>query len=106
MDNEEFITILSYIAYNSFNEGFDKVIGFFRRNEIITCRLKYKTGLSDFLIKLENEALEKSMFLNSISLTNDLIRKFGEAISQSDKVTKDDLNSFLNINSKDRFRRS
>lgn len=106
MDNEEFITILSYITHNSINEGFDKVIGFFRRNEIITCRLKYKTGLTDFLIKLENEAYEKDKFLKSVQLTNDLIMKLGTAVKKNSEVTKEDLNILLNVEDKKTYRRS
>lgn len=106
MDNEEFITILSYISYNAFRDGFDKAIGFFRRNEIITCRLKYKTGLSEFLARLENEALEKEAFLNEIDKTNSIISELGNRIKSDSDPTKEDLNEYLNVNKRPTFRRS
>lgn len=105
MENEEFITTLSYVAHNTKEGGFDKIIGFFRRSESITCRLKYKTGLTDFLIRLENEAIEKENFFQSIELTNEVIQNIGKALNLNN-ISKEDLNSFLNISNKDRFRRS
>lgn len=105
MENEEFITTLAYIVHNSIDGGFDKIIGFFRRSESITCRLKYKTGLTDFLIRLENEAIEKEKFIKSIALTNELIINLGKILN-NESVSKDSLNTFLNISNKERFRRS
>src|SRR5690606_3033032 len=75
------------------------------RSESITCRLKYKTGLTDFLIRLENEAIEKEKFFQSIELTNEIIQNIGKALNLNN-ISKEDLNSFLNISNKDRFRRS
>jgi len=105
MDNEEFITILSYIMYNNYTEDFDKIIGFFRRNDSITCRLKYKTGLTESLVRLEKEANERDLFLKCIEDTDKLIESFGQALNENG-ATKDDLNSFLNFSGKPIFRRS
>lgn len=106
MDNEEFITSLSYLTYNCLdnNLGFDKVIGFFQRIDGITCRLKYKTGLTDFLVKLENEAIEKIKFIESINITKDIINGIRQYLN-SDNL-KEDLNKILNVENKDRYRRS
>lgn len=105
MDNEEFITILSYIMYNSHSEDFDKIIGFFRRNDSITCRLKYKTGLTESLVRLEKEANERELFLKCIEDTNKIIESLGLALNPLG-CTKEDLNSFLNFSGKTIFRRS
>ena len=105
MDNEEFITILSYIMYNNHSEEFDKIIGFFRRNDSITCRLKYKTGLTESLIRLEKEANERELFLKCIYDTNKIIESLGRALNP-EGCTKEDLNNFLNFSGKTIFRRS
>src|SRR5690606_8420443 len=55
MENEELITILSYIIFNlkKFN-SYEKVLGLFLRIDRITCRIKNKTALTDFLTKLDD----------------------------------------------------
>ena len=106
MDNEEFITSLSYLTYNcqDKNLGFDKVIGFFQRIDGITCRLKYKTGLTEFLVKLENEAIEKVYFLDSIKKTDNIINGLKSHFYPLN--LKENLNNLLNVENKERFRRS
>lgn len=106
MDNEEFLTSLSYLTYNCLDEnlGFDKVIGFFQRINGITCRLKYKTGLTEFLVKLENEAIEKANFLEAVNKTSAIITAIKKFYNNSD--LKDNLNGLLNVEDKERYRRS
>ena len=104
MENEELITILSYIKYNSINEAFDKVLGFFTRKDRITCRIKNKVGLSDFLTKLDSEAVEKEIFLDCIENTNQLITKI--KILLGGNPNKESLNSIFNVKGSTIFRRS
>lgn len=104
MENEEFITILAYIKYNSLKEPFDKIIGFFNRQKSITCRLTYKTGLTEFLQKLEKEAYEKELFIKSIKDTENMIIKLNDLLGG--KYDKELLNNFLNVRRKKIFRRS
>ena len=66
MVNEELITILSYISYNNFiNKSIDEILGFFQRQDRITCRIKNKSALGEFLIDLDNLEMERIMFLDS-----------------------------------------
>jgi len=104
MENEEMITILSYICYMDNSVGDDGVIGFFLRNDRITCRLKNKMALGEFLISLDKKAIEKSNFLNSITKTNDLINIFHSLFL--DDPSKEGLNEFLNVKMSHTFRRS
>lgn len=106
MENEEFITSLSYLTYHCLDKklGFDKVIGFFLRIDGITCRLKYKTGLTDFLVRLENEAIEKSSFIKSIEITQNIIQGLKSTFLTDNH--KEDLNKILNVLNKERVRRS
>lgn len=104
MENEELLTILSYIVYNSKKDSFDKIIGFFKTQERVTCRLVYKAGLTDFLEKLEKEAAEKYAFIKSIKETDLLIEKLNELFEFNGD--KEKLNLFLNVRKNRTFRRS
>ena len=103
MQNEEMLTILSYITYSNKSLE-DGVIGFFPRNDRITCRLKDKKGLGDFLINLEMNPLEKTIFLDAIDKTISQIKLFSKLFG--DNPTKDQINEFLNIKSTTIFKRS
>ncbi|MFD2963042.1 MULTISPECIES: DUF262 domain-containing protein [Olivibacter] len=105
MENEEFVTILAYLIYNSLYDSYDKIIGFFKKSDALSCRLVYKTGLTDFLGRLEQEEKEKEVFLNCIILTEKIITNLGMALGQ-DRPTKENLNTFLNVSNKPTYRRS
>ncbi|UII22700.1 DUF262 domain-containing protein [Fulvivirga ligni] len=101
MYNEELITVLSYIHFKFESED---VIGFFPRQDRITCRLKDKKGLSDFLIELDNTAIDKKLFLQSIHTTKKMISNFGLLFHE--EITKDILNDFLNVKKAKTYKRS
>jgi hypothetical protein len=104
MENEELITILSYIKYNSLKESFTNVLGFFSRKDRVTCRIKNKAGLGDFLNKLDTVAIEKETFLNCIENTNTLIIAIKKLLGNS--PNKESLNSLFNVKGSKIFRRS
>lgn len=103
MQNEEMLTILSFITYSNKSLE-DGVIGFFPRNDRITCRLKDKKGLGDFLINLEMNPLEKANYLESIDKTINQIKLF--SLLFGGNPTKETINDFLNIKSSTIFKRS
>jgi len=102
MLNEELITILSYICFN--NNSSEEIIGFFLRQDRITCRLKNKKALSDFLIELDNDEMMKIEFQRAIKKTNHLIFRFGSLFGVERK--KEEINEFLNVKKSKTFRRS
>lgn len=107
MENEEFIAILAYLLYNQTLKAPNKIIGFFKRNNEVTCRLQYKSGLTDFLQKLENEANEKSQFIRSIKAVNSQIVELEKYLESDDTDSKKvKLNELLNVNQKSIYRRS
>ena len=107
MENEEFITILAYLLYNRSLKVPNKIIGFFKRNNEVTCRLQYKSGLSDFLQKLENEANEKNLFIKSIKDVDSQIIELERYLDTEDiDIKKLKLNEMLNVSSKPTYRRS
>ncbi len=105
MENEELITILSYVIFNlkRFN-SYEKVLGLFLRIDRITCRIKNKTALTDFLSKLDENNIDKELFLESISKTEELINSFGNLFET--QISKDVLNDFFNVKNSKTFRRS
>ncbi|WP_448606697.1 DUF262 domain-containing protein [Paenimyroides ceti] len=105
MENEELITILSYVIFNlkKFN-SYDKVLGLFLRIDRITCRIKNKTALTDFLTKLDDNNIDKELFLESISKTEELINSFGDLFDSP--LSKEILNDFFNVKKSKTFRRS
>lgn len=105
MENEELVTILSYIVHHiNKDKTYDKVLGLFPRVDRITCRLKNKTAITDFLIKLEDSINEKELFINSIIRTESLIIKLQELFNNA--PSKDEINSFFNVKNSRTFRRS
>lgn len=105
MDNEELITILSCIVYyNKNNEhGYGKILGLFPRQDRITCRLKNKNSLTDFLNKLEKNASEKETFFECIDKTDKLIDFLGRLLNNP---SKEKLNNLLNVKESKQFVRS
>lgn len=104
MENEELITILSYISYGVKNNSVEKILGLFKRIDRVTCRLKNKTGLTEFLDKLEENINIKEDFTYFIEKTDKLITFFGHVLS--DNPTKETLTSFFNLRRSTAFRKS
>jgi hypothetical protein len=105
MENEELVTILSFIVHHiNKDKTYDKVLGLFPRVDRITCRIKNKTAITDFLIRLEDNITEKELFLTSINRTENLIIKLEELFNN--KPNKDELNLFFNVKNSKTFRRS
>lgn len=103
MENEELVTLLSYIDYAMSKDSFDKVLGTFKRVDRITCRIKDKNTISDYLVKLEDNSSEKELFLHYIDETDKKITSFGTLFVSLDKET---LNTFFNVKNSQIFRRS
>lgn len=106
MLNEELVTILSYLCYTFSNKlNINDIIGFFPRQDRITCRLNNKSALTDFLVN-EIDANQKSKieFLTSIDKTKQLIVEVGNLFV--DSPSKEKLNDVLNVKQSKTFRRS
>lgn len=105
MENEELITILSYIIFNLKKySSYEKILGLFLRIDRITCRIKNKTALTDFLTKLDDNNTDKKLFLESIEKTEELIVAFGNLFDSP--LSKEILNEFFNVKNSKTFRRS
>lgn len=106
MQNEELITILSYLCYNNIKTGdFTKVLGFYPRMEKFTCRLKTKYNLTELLESFEFKPTEKELFIKSIHKTENVINLI-ESVLLDNNATKESFNAILNIKNLQRFSRS
>jgi hypothetical protein len=101
MQNEELITILSYIDYK---KG-QNVIGCFPRIDRLTYRLIDKRGLNDFLVDLDASASEKFSFIESIKNTRDKILLLPNILSDG-SLDKEQLNRIFNLKQTSNFRRT
>lgn len=104
MLNEELITILAYMSFSNQLPIRDGVIGFYQRQDRITCRLKNKKALGDFLLNLDNVANEKNEFLLTIERTRKTILNCRSLFDST--LSKEQLNDFLNVKETKIFRRS
>jgi len=106
MQNEELVTILSYLCYNNYKTNdINKILGFYPRMKMLTCRLKTKSSLTNILESFEYKPLEKELFLKSIDKTEKIIGLIKNVILNGNP-TKEGLNEILNVKGLLRFSRS
>jgi len=106
MQNEELITVLSYLCYNHLKDyDNNKVLGFYPRLKKFTCRLKDKNALTTLLGNLESKPVEKEIFLKALDKTENLINLIQHVLLNG-VATKDSFNDILNIKGLKRFSRS
>ena len=106
MQNEELITILSYLCYTyRKGDGFEKVLGFYPRLEKFTCRIKTKSAITTVLDSFENKNIEKEIFLKSIDKTEFIINIIKNVLLDGNP-SKDAFNKILNKKEITRFSRS
>ena len=106
MQNEELITILSFLCYNNFKTGdFEKVLGFYPRLEKFTCRIKTKYAITNVLDGLEDKSVEKQLFLNAIDRTACIIDVIKDVLLDGNP-SKDTFNDILNKKRFSNFSRS
>lgn len=106
MQNEELITILSYISFSlSKSDEITKILGFYLRLNKFTCRLKTKSYISSLIENLADKPAEKEAFLFHIEETRRIINNIG-TILLDNNVTKESFNDLLNIRKSPKFSRS
>lgn len=106
MQNEELITILSYLSYSYMQgEDFDKVLGFYPRLNKFTCRLKTKTSLTNILETFEEKPIERDNFIRAINKTEEIIIFIRDRLL-SGNATKETFNNVLDVKSLKTFVRT
>lgn len=104
MENEELILLLSYIDYQLNKVPYQKILGMFKRVDRITCRIKDKNSITDYLMHLEDHVNEKEDFIKCIDKTDTKISEFGKLFDNN--LDRETLNKFFNIKETKTFRRS
>ena len=105
MENEELITLLTYIDLILTKENsYEKVLGMFKRIDRITCRVKDKKTITEYLSNLESDPAEKNIFIKTLNETESKINYFGSLFE--DGGSKNSLNEFINVKKARTFRRS
>ena len=106
MQNEELITILTYISYSlSKSDEVTKILGFYLRLNKFTCRLKTKSYISTLVENLSDRPAEKELFLYHIDETERIIKSIGSILLDND-ITKEHFNELLNVKGSANFSRS
>ena len=106
MQNEELITILSYVSYSlSKSDEVTKILGFYLRLNKLTCRLKTKSYISTLIENLSDRPSEKELFLHHVDETERIINNIGVYLLDND-ITKEHFNDLLNVKNTPIFSRS
>lgn len=106
MQNEELITILTYISYSlSKSEDVTKILGFYLRLNKFTCRLKTKSYISTLIENISDRPSEKELFLYHIDGTERIINNIGTYLLDNN-ITKERFNDMLNVKETPIFSRS
>lgn len=98
MLNEELITLLSYIHYNGIYRPDYKSIGFYSREESITCRIGDKKDVSNLLERISTDIELKNHFQASIYTISEGIKYLKSLLGSTD--LSDNLNSLFNLEKK------
>lgn len=104
MENEEMITVLSYLDYISHNEPDISGVEFFQKADRLNCRIGNKSGVTTFLNSLDSSSSKVEAYLESIQRTKKFIQKI-EILINSDK-SLEEFNRLLNIKSITAFTRT
>lgn len=104
MENEELITLLTYIDAKLESEDYNKILGSFQRLDRLTLRIYDKSSVTRYLEGLGKNLTEKKSFICYIDETDKKVKFLGEILS--DTIDKDKLNDFFNVKHGATFRRS
>ncbi len=104
MENEELMTLLTYIDAKLESEDYSKILGSFQRMDRLTLRIYDKSSVTRYLEGLGKNLTEKEFFLHYVDETDKKIRLLGEILS--DNIDKEQLNDFFNVKHRANFRRS
>lgn len=104
MENEELMTLLTYIDAKLESEDYSKILGSFQRLDRLTLRIYDKSSVTRYLEGLGKNLTEKEFFLHYIDETDKKVKLLGEILS--DNIDKEQLNNFFNVKHGATFRRS
>ncbi|HAV1404232.1 TPA: DUF262 domain-containing protein [Vibrio parahaemolyticus] len=105
MENEEMITVLSYLDHLESTNSPIKGVEFYLKQDRLNSRITNKSGISNFLNSLDSNPAKKKEFVNSINNTKIFIDKINLLLGDSnDKLSE--LNDMFNVKNITAFKRS
>jgi hypothetical protein len=106
MENEELITILSYIDYCQYDNDYSEIraIDFYPKQDRLNCRVNNKRNITSLLYSFEEQFIKKRLFLESINRIECFIDNLKLILDGEDY--KSSLNALLNIRNVSSFTRS
>ncbi|MCS0091935.1 DUF262 domain-containing protein [Vibrio parahaemolyticus] len=105
MENEEMITVLSYLDHLESTNSSIKGVEFYLKQDRLNSRITNKAGISNFLNSLDSNPAKKGEFINSINNTETFIDKISVLLGNTeDKLSE--LNDMLNVKNITAFKRS
>ncbi|EJA7354889.1 MULTISPECIES: DUF262 domain-containing protein [Vibrio] len=105
MENEEMITVLSYLDHLESTNSPIKGVEFYLKQDRLNSRITNKSGISNFLNSLDSNPAKKNEFVDSINNTKTFIDKINLLLGDSnDKLSE--LNDMFNVKNITAFKRS
>ncbi|MGY0613567.1 DUF262 domain-containing protein [Vibrio sp. FJH11] len=105
MENEEMITVLSYLDHLESTNSPIKGVEFYLKQDRLNSRITNKSGISNFLNSLDSNPAKKKEFVDSINNTKTFIDKINLLLGDSnDKLSE--LNDMFNVKNITAFKRS
>ncbi len=105
MENEEMITVLSYLDHLESTNSPIKGVEFYLKQDRLNSRITNKSGISNFLNSLDSNPAKKKEFVDSINNTKIFIDKINLLLGDSnDKLSE--LNDMFNVKNITAFKRS
>jgi len=85
MQNEELVTLLSYISYNDTYRSDYTSLGFYLRDNSISCRITDKKDVSSLLEKISTDVELKRAFMKSVLGIGECIKLLQSKLDQDDQ---------------------
>jgi hypothetical protein len=106
VENEELITVLSYLNYIERMEPNLGGIEIFAKTDRLSCRISNKAGVTAFLNSLESSQKKKSDFLESIDKVKYFIDKIEVLLQPGNASLADSMNDLINVKNTRAFSRT
>lgn len=106
MENEELITVLSYLNYMDQKDSTLGGIEFFSKTDRLSCRISNKAGVTAFLNSLEASQQRKTDFLESIGEVRHFVEKIEILLQPGQESMAEKMNDLINVKNTQSFSRT
>lgn len=106
MENEEMITVLSYLDYLKSSDISHRGVEFYLKQDRLNCRITNKSAISSFLNSLEDNIKRMNIFIESVKNTELFIKKVKSLLNTNEDELAATLNDKFNVKNIQAFKRS